>query len=314
MHRRAERGDGMSGLGAPSADRMAAPPESAAATRQPLPARRPKRKGGVGTTVVLAVGAIIWISPLALLVVTSLRPLSDFIGTGPLAWPENFTWDNFSEAWRVGNFATTYRNSAILLVLKVPIGVMLSAMLAYALAKLRIRFRRTIMFGVILGLTIPIYIAVVPVFIMLRGMGVTDSLLGLVGPYLAFGIPFEVLVLQSFFRQLPDELIEAAKIDGAGEWRIFFTLILPLSLPALVTVAILDAVATWNEFLFALIVLNSDANKTIPVGLLNFQGQFANNNTGLAAGILIAVVPILLAYVVLQRWIVSGLTAGATKG
>ena len=133
-------------------------------------------------------------------------------------------------------------------------------------------------------------------------------------PYLAFGIPFEVLVLQSFFRQLPDELIEAAKMDGAGPWRIFFTLILPLSTPALVTVFILDAVSTWNEFLFALILLSSDANKTIPVGLLNFQGQFSNNNTGLAAGILIAVVPILIAYIFLQRWIVGGLTAGATKG
>lgn len=291
----------------------AASDSKVATNRSPI-ARNPKRQGGIGSTVVLTVGALIWISPLALLVVTSLRPLSDFIGTGPLAWPENLTWDNFSEAWRVGNFATTYRNSAILLALKVPIGVLLSAMLAYALAKLRIRFRRTVMFGVFLGLTIPIYITIVPVFIMLRGLGVTDNLLGLVGPYLAFGIPFEVLVLQSFFRRLPDELIEAAKIDGAGEWRIFWTLILPLSLPALVTVAILDAVATWNEFLFALIVLNSDANKTIPVGLLNFQGQFANNNTGLAAGILIAVVPILLAYVVLQRWIVGGLTAGATKG
>jgi raffinose/stachyose/melibiose transport system permease protein len=89
---------------------------------------------------------------------------------------------------------------------------------------------------------------------------------------------------------------------------------LPLSTPALVTVLILDAVATWNEFLFALILLNSDANKTLPVGLLNFQGQFSNNTTGLAAGILIAVVPILIAYTLLQRWIVAGLTAGATKG
>jgi raffinose/stachyose/melibiose transport system permease protein len=294
--------------------RTIAPPDSAVTTDRPPPDSKPRRKGGIGTTLVLAVGAVFWISPLALLVVTSIRPLSDFIGTGPLAWPESLTWANFSEAWQVGNFGTTYRNSALLLLLKVPLGVMLSAMLAYALAKLRIRFRRTIMFGVILGLTIPIYIAVVPVFIMLRGMGATDSLLGLIGPYLAFGIPFEVLVLQAFFRQIPEELIEAAKIDGAGEWRIFFTIVLPLSMPALVTVAILDAVATWNEFLFALIVLNSDANKTIPVGLLNFQGQFANNSTGQAAGILIAVVPILLAYVVLQRWIVGGLTAGATKG
>ncbi|HKT00489.1 MAG TPA: carbohydrate ABC transporter permease [Rugosimonospora sp.] len=304
----------MTSLGSASVPRPTlARPDRDAASGEPPP-RKPRRRGGMLSTVVLAVAALIWISPLLLLLITSIRPLSDFVAHGPLTWPKHLTGVNFSDAWRTGKFATTYRNSAILLLLKVPLGVLFSAMLAFALSKLRIRFRRTIMFGVFLGLTIPIYITIVPVFIMLRSMGLTDSLLGLVGPYLAFGIPFEVLVLQSFFRQLPGDLIEAAKIDGAGEWRIFFTLIVPLSAPALVTVTILDAVATWNEFLFALIVLNSDANKTIPVGLLNFQGQFANNNTGLAAGILIAVVPILLAYVVLQRWIVAGLTAGASKG
>jgi raffinose/stachyose/melibiose transport system permease protein len=249
-----------------------------------------------------------------LLVITAFRPLSDFVANGPLAWPQEWTLQNFADAWGVGNFATTYRNSAFLLILKVPLGVLISAMLAFALAKLRLRFGTVIMFAVFLGLTIPIYITIVPVFVLLRSLGAVDSVPGLVGPYLAFGIPFEVLVLQSFFRQLPDELIEAAKMDGAGPWRIFFTIVLPLSTPALVTVFILDAVATWNEFLFALILLSSDAHKTIPVGLLNFQGQFANNNTGLAAGILIAVVPILIAYIFLQRWIVGGLTAGATKG
>jgi raffinose/stachyose/melibiose transport system permease protein len=275
---------------------------------------KPKRKGGIGMTIILTLVALLWISPLVLLVITALRPLSDFVANGPLAWPQEWTLQNFADAWGVGNFATTYRNSAFLLILKVPLGVLISAMLAFALAKLRLRFGAAIMFAVFLGLTIPIYITIVPVFILLRSIGATDSVPGLVGPYLAFGIPFEVLVLQSFFRQLPDELIEAAKMDGAGPWRIFFTLVLPLSTPALVTVLILDAVATWNEFLFALILLSSDAHKTIPVGLLNFQGQFANNNTGLAAGILIAVVPILIAYIFLQRWIVGGLTAGATKG
>ena len=275
---------------------------------------KPNRKGGIGMTIILTLVALLWISPLVLLVITALRPLSDFVANGPLAWPQEWTLQNFADAWGVGNFATTYRNSGFLLILKFPLGVLISAMLAFALAKLRLRFGAAIMFAVFLGLTIPIYITIVPVFILLRSMGATDSVPGLVGPYLAFGIPFEVLVLQSFFRQLPDELIEAAKMDGAGPWRIFFTLVLPLSTPALVTVLILDAVATWNEFLFALILLSSDAHKTIPVGLLNFQGQFANNNTGLAAGILIAVVPILIAYIFLQRWIVGGLTAGATKG
>ncbi|MFF4621666.1 carbohydrate ABC transporter permease [Nonomuraea jabiensis] len=273
-----------------------------------------KAKSGLVLTVMTAAVALFWISPLALLLVTAARPLSDFVGNGALSWPSAFTWENFTDAWDIGNFAATYSNSALLLVLKVPLGVLVSAMLGFALAKLRMRFRRTVMFTVFLGLTIPIYITIVPVFIMMRSAGATDSVLGLIGPYLAFGIPFQVLVLQSFFRQLPDEIVEAARIDGAGDWRIFWRIVLPLSTPALVTVLILDAVATWNEFLFALILLNSDDNKTLPVGLLNFQGQFSNNTTGQAAGILIAVVPILIAYTLLQRWIVAGLTAGATKG
>jgi raffinose/stachyose/melibiose transport system permease protein len=291
---------------------VAALPDAVVSSTDPLPEQKPK--GGVAMTIVLAIVAIFWISPLVLLVITALRPLSDFIANGPLSLPQTWTLQNFVDAWGIGNFATTYRNSAFLFLLKVPIGVLISAMLAYALAKLRIRFGTAIMYTVFLGLTIPIYITIVPVFVMMRSIGATDSLIGLVGPYLAFGIPFEVLVLQSFFRQLPDEIIEAAKIDGAGPWRIFFTLVIPLSTPALVTVFILDAVSTWNEFLFALILLSSDASKTIPVGLLNFTGQFANNNTGLAAGIFIAVIPILIAYIFLQRWIVGGLTAGATKG
>ncbi|MGP3961241.1 carbohydrate ABC transporter permease [Nonomuraea sp. 3N208] len=291
---------------------VSAPTTTAVAPAEPV--QPAKGKGGLGLTIVVAVVAVFWISPLALLLVTAIRPLSDFIGNGPLSWPSAFTWENFADAWDIGNFATTYGNSALLLILKVPLGVLISAMLGFALAKLRMKFRRTVMFSVFLGLTIPIYIAIVPVFIMMRTAGATDSVIGLIGPYLAFGIPFEVLVLQSFFRQLPNEIVEAARVDGAGDWRIFWRIVLPLSAPALVTVAILDAVATWNEFLFALILLNSDANKTLPVGLLNFQGQFSNNNTGLAAGILIAVVPILIAYTLLQRWIVGGLTAGATKG
>jgi len=292
---------------------VAALPDAVVGGPDPLQ-HRPRPRGGVAMTVVLTIVAVIWIAPLVLLVTTSLRPLSDFIARGPLSWPADFTLSNFGEAWGIGNFAATYRNSALLALMKVPLGVLISAMLAFALSKLRMRFRKTIMFAVFMGLTIPIYITLVPIFIMLRSAGITDSLLGLVGPYLAFGIPFEVLVLQSFFRQVPNEIVEAARIDGASNWRIFWTIMLPLSAPALVTVGILDAVSTWNELLFALIILNSDAHKTIPVGLLNFQGQFSSNNTGLAAGILIAVVPILVAYILLQRYIVGGLTAGATKG
>ncbi|MCH6470067.1 carbohydrate ABC transporter permease [Sinomonas terrae] len=288
------------------------------ATGQALEAQplRPKRRGrgSLAGTIALVIAAIVWFLPFVLLITTSIRTGSDFLSGGPISWPKELTFQNFTDAWKVGNFSTTYRNSIIIAVVKVPLGVLISAMMAFALAKLRVRFKGAVLFSVVLGLTIPIYIALVPLFITIKDIGLIDNLFGLLGPYLAFGIPFEVLVLHSFFRGLPDEVLEAARMDGAGAWRMFFQIVLPLSKPALITVLILDAVSTWNELLMALTILSSDSRKTLPLGLLNFTGQFSTNYGGLAAAILIAVVPMLIAYGFLQRYIVSALTAGAVKG
>ncbi|WP_193105503.1 carbohydrate ABC transporter permease [Brachybacterium sp. FME24] len=288
-------------------------PDSVAGTRT-RPSGRRKRAEGFALTAGSAVGALLWISPLILLVISALRPLSDFLSNGPVSWPQEITLANFPEAWEAGQFGTAYLNSTILLLVKVPLGVFVASLLAYALSKLVMPFRNVILFTVVLGMTVPIYIAIVPLFTMLRGVGMTDSILGIIPPYIAFGLPLQVLILQSFFRRVPGELLEAARIDGAGDVRIFFRIVVPLSVPALVTVAILDGVATWNELFLALSLLSSESRRTIPLGLLNFQGQFATNYTGLAAGILIAVIPILVLYMVLQKYIVGGLTAGATKG
>jgi raffinose/stachyose/melibiose transport system permease protein len=276
--------------------------------------KREKKAEGYALTAGSAVAALLWISPLILLVVSAIRPLSDFLSNGPVSWPQEFTLANFPEAWEAGQFGTAYLNSTILLLVKVPLGVFAASLLAYALSKLEMPFRNSILFTVVLGMTVPIYIAIVPLFTMLRGVGMTDSILGIIPPYIAFGLPLQVLILQAFFRRVPDELLEAARIDGAGDVRIFFRVVVPLSVPALVTVAILDGVATWNELFLALSLLSSESRRTIPLGLLNFQGQFATNYTGLAAGILIAVIPILVLYMLLQKYIVGGLTAGATKG
>lgn len=273
-----------------------------------------RRLEGGAVTFGSALAALVWISPLILLVISALRPLSDFLSNGPVSWPQELTLANFPEAWAAGQFGTAYLNSTILLLVKVPLGVLVASLLAYALAKLEFPFRNAILFTVVLGMTIPIYIAIVPLFTMLRGVGMTDSIAGIIPPYIAFGLPLQVLILQAFFRRVPEELLEAARIDGAGDLRIFARVVLPLSVPALVTVAILDGVATWNELFLALSLLSSEENRTIPLGLLNFQGQFATNYTGLAAGILIAVAPILVLYMLLQKYIVGGLTAGATKG
>lgn len=289
----------------------------AAATNLPPPRRRRSRRTvlvRVVVTVLLVVAALVWFLPFVLLLTTGIRTTQDFQRGGPVSLPTEFTLENFVDAWRTGDFETTYVNSIMLAAVKVPLGVFVSALMAFALAKLKVRFRGVVLFLVFLGLTIPIYIALVPLFNTVRAMGLIDNVFGLLGPYLAFGIPFEVLVLYSFFRQLPDEIFEAARMDGAGSWRVFFQIVFPLSLPVLVTVFILDVVATWNELLMALTIISSDQNKTLPLGILNFSGQFTTNYNGLAAAILIGILPILLAYAFLQRYIVSGLTAGSVKG
>ena len=263
-----------------------------------------------GVLVVFALG---WIAPFVVLMLTAFRSQADFLAHGPWSIPRDVTLDSVKEAWNTGQFATTYRNSILVTLVKVPLSVAIAAPLAYSVAKMRLRFSRVILFTVLLGLSVPIFIILVPTFTMLRSADLVDSIWGLLPPYLAVGLPFQVLILQTFFREFPDDLADAARVDGASEWRIFRSVVVPLSKPALITVFILDAVATWNELLMALIILSSAENRTVPLGLLNFQGQFATDYTGLSAGILIAIVPILVVYAVLQRWIIGGL-AGALKG
>ena len=272
-----------------------------------------RRRALVGTAVML-VFAFFWVSPVLILITTAVKSAADFASSGAISLPASLTFANFQSAWSVGQFGTAFRNSGLVVLVKVPLGILLAALLSYALAQLRIHFRSGLTFFMLLGLTVPIFIAAVPVFTMLRQAGLIDNIWGLLPPYVAFGLPFEVLILTAFFRRIPHELIEAARIDGAGELRIFFGIVLPLSLPVLITVAILDAVATWNELTMALVLLSSPEHRTVPLSLLNFQGQFTTNFPALSAGILIALLPILIWYGLSQRWIVSGLLAGAVKG
>jgi raffinose/stachyose/melibiose transport system permease protein len=273
-----------------------------------------RRSKALAGTAVLIVIAVFWASPVLILLSTAVKTAADFDAHGATSLPGSLTFANFRSAWNVGQFGTSFVNSGLITVVKVPIGVFLAALMSYSLAKLKINLRRSILFLLLLGLTVPIFIAVVPIFTMLRQAGLIDSIWGLLPPYLAFGLPFEVLILTGFFKRIPQELIEAARIDGASELSIFVRVVLPLSVPVLVTVAILDAVATWNELVMALVLLSSPGHRTVPLSLLNFQGQFTTDFPALCAGILIALLPVLVAYGFLQRWIVSGLTAGAVKG
>jgi raffinose/stachyose/melibiose transport system permease protein len=149
---------------------------------------------------------------------------------------------------------------------------------------------------------------------MMQRFGLANTIWALIPPYVAFGLPYQIFVMRGFFRLIPGELIEAARLDGASELTIFRKIMMPLSLPALATLFIIDSLATWNEFLIALVLINAQESRTVPLGLLQFQGEFSTQYTLLMAGIVISILPVIAIFIFLQRYFVAGLTGGALKG
>ncbi|WGF87524.1 carbohydrate ABC transporter permease [Marinivivus vitaminiproducens] len=264
--------------------------------------------------VSLAVMAIIWVLPFVSVVLSSLRSQGDLISRGVFAWPNAIRWDNFVRAWETGDFSIYFRNSLLLILIKVPLGVFLAALAAYPLAKMTFRFSVAIFVFFLLGLAVPVQVTLQPLLVMMKQLGLANSVFALIPPYIAFGLPFQIFVLRGFFRLIPSELLEAARIDGASEFGVFWRIMLPLSLPALATVFILDTLATWNEFLIALVLVSAQESRTVPIGLLQFQGEFSSQYTLLMAGIVISILPVLTIFILLQRYFISGLTSGAIKG
>jgi raffinose/stachyose/melibiose transport system permease protein len=217
------------------------------------------------------------------------------------------------EAWRDARFATYFSNSVLVVTGAVFVGTAVSTMAAYALSRYRFRFQGLLTAYFIAGLTLPIRLAAVPIFYLLASMGLIDSRVGLALVYAASGVPFSIFVLAAFFRGLPDELEDAARIDGAGEFRIFALVMLPLTRPALATVALFQFVQLWNDFFFPLILLRSTEKYTLPVGLTYFFGQYQTDWGAVFAGLVITTLPLVVVFLLLTRHIVSGLVAGMSK-
>lgn len=264
--------------------------------------------------VSLIVLSLVWLLPFITLLLSSVRGQGDLLSRGIFAWPSEFRWTNFVKAWETGGFSIYFTNSLTLILIKVPLGIFLAALAAYPLAKMRFRGDLTLFIFFLLGLAVPVQVTLQPLLVMMKQIGIANSLFALLPPYVAFGLPFQIFVLRGFFRLIPTELLEAARIDGASEFRVFMTIMLPLSLPALAALAIIDVLATWNEFLIALVLISAHDSKTVPIGLLQFQGEYSSQYTLLMAGIVISIVPVLAIFLFLQRYFITGLTAGAVKG
>ncbi len=268
----------------------------------------------VGLWVALLIAAVVWALPLVFMLFTSLKSQAEIFSSSAFVPPGDPHWENYPDAIRRGGLLTAGFNSFVIAVIKVPLGLAVSALAAFALARMRFRWQKGLLAFIVLGTMVPIQVAVAPLFRIILSLGLINTHLGVILPYIAFGIPFQVFVLYGFFRAIPVELDEAARIDGAGSFTLLRRVILPLALPALGALFILDFVATWNEFAMALAILQSKAAYTVPLALQNYNTQFTSAYGQLNAAIFMSMVPVLVVFVLFQRYFVSGTFSGAIKG
>ena len=258
--------------------------------------------------------------------------------TSPSAETAAALVDNYRKAWVESHFSRYFVNSVKIVGVSLALILLLGSMAAYVLARFEFLGRRLVYYVFVSGLLIPMQLILIPLFFQFSDMGdaltsivapparalglgnlavsLHDSHAGLILIYVAASLPFTVFTLTGFFRTLPGEVREAAMMDGASEYRIFFSVMMPLAKPGLVTVAIFNFLGLWNEYLFGLVFLSSDHLKTLPLGLasISMQAQYKSDFGLLFAGLVIAMLPTLLVYVILQEKLTKGITAGALKG
>ncbi|MCV3206884.1 carbohydrate ABC transporter permease [Mesorhizobium sp. YC-39] len=262
--------------------------------------------------LLLALNAVIMVYPLFVMVISSFKTNAE-IFSSPFALPASFSLANAERVWNETNFVRYLANSVGITTAAVALILLFSTMAAYALARYRFRLSALVLMFFLSGMTVPLKLAIIPLFIQLDSLGLVDSYLGLVLVYVAMGIPSAVFIMTGFLRTLPRELEESARMDGASELRIMRSIMLPLARPALVIVAIQNAVPIWNDFFFPLVLITSDNLKTLPQGLTVFVGEFTTDWGVLFTGLTLAALPITLLYVVLSKQFISGITQGAVK-
>ena len=234
--------------------------------------------------------------------------------TNPYGLPLPPTLDNLREAWTVGRFSIYFRNSVIISIADVIGMLVVSSLAGYAFARLRFPGQRLILYGLLVGLTIPVAAIIIPLYVTMRDFRLLDSYGSVIVADIALAAPIFVFIMRAFFKDLPRELDDAARVDGANELQIFWQVMLPLAKPGLMTVALLEFLWSWNDLLLPLVFLVTDDLRTLPVGMLFFQGRFTIDYGLMSAGVLIISLPVTVLFLIFQRDFVKGLASGALKG
>jgi N-acetylglucosamine transport system permease protein len=280
---------------------------------------RSVRTGGdraVETTshVLLAIWSVIVIVPFLWVLLSSFKTTKEILAS-PFSLPAHWGFDNYAHAWTDAGIRQFFLNTVIVVGVALVLVMLLGAMCAYVLARFTFRGARFIYYLMLAGLTVPIFLAIVPLFFVLKNIGLINTLPGLIMVYVAFALPFTVFFLYAFFKTLPDDVYEAALIDGAGEWRAFFRIMLPMARPGIAAVAIFNFLGLWNQFLLP-VALNTDQSRyVLTQGMASFASQagYAVDFGALFAAVVITVVPVLIVYVIFQRRLEGSVSRGTFR-
>jgi N-acetylglucosamine transport system permease protein len=280
---------------------------------------RSVRTGGdkaVETTshVLLSIWSVIVIVPFLWVVLSSFKTTKEILAS-PFSLPAHWGFDNYAHAWTDAGIRQFFLNTVIVVGAALVIVMLLGSMCAYVLARFKFPGSRFIYYLMLAGLTIPIFLAIVPLFFILKNIELINTLPGLILVYVAFALPFTVFFLYAFFKTLPDDVYEAALIDGAGEWRAFFGIMLPMARPGMAAVAIFNFLGLWNQFLLP-VALNTDSSRyVLTQGMANFASQagYAVDFGALFAAVVITVVPVLIVYVIFQRRLEGSVSRGTFR-
>jgi raffinose/stachyose/melibiose transport system permease protein len=258
------------------------------------------------------VAAVIMV-PLAYAVLDGFKTNGELVGS-PALLPEEWVTSNYTDLLGSGEFWRYVTNSLIVTVVSVGLTVSFSSFAAYVLARFAFRGRELVYTLFTLGLLFPIAVAILPLFIQLRSLNLLGNPLGVALPQAAFGLPLTIIILRPFFRSIPRELEDAARVDGCGTFGFFWRILVPLSRPALATVTVLAIVTSWNAFFLPLLVFQGGEQWTLPLGVMNFSSEYNSDWAKILAFTSLSMLPAVLFYVIAERQIVSGLTAGSVKG
>lgn len=272
--------------------------------------------GNAARIVVLSVGAIIMIIPFLYMLSTSFKGQTYVFTNPPQFIPDPATTSNYEQAIASTDFVRYFINSLVVATISTALSLLVSSMMAYGFARFQFRFKETLFRVLLLGLMIPAIMLIIPQFILAKNLHLLDSLGGLVLFYVAGSLALNTFLLRGFFESIPAELDQAMQVDGANAWLRYWKLAIPLAKPGLATATIFTFLACWDEFTIALTLTNSPENRTLPIAIQLFAGQ-GNNAVqwGLVfAASIIAIVPVIVVFLVFQRYFVQGLTSGAVKG